>query len=393
MTIIRRRYNRDFTTIRNDVFRDEGLALDALGLLCYLRSRPDDWNISQEQLRRRFGTGSGDARKPMGREQMQRIMRDLIASGWVQREEARTGRGSFGGVEYVVLDEPEKGAPPEVETPFVASLPQSGFPTAVESAPESDFPTPGEPSTAEPEAGEPEAANPTAYQELDSTKGVSPLYPPASGGTRSIEERISEREALAGRRPERGSTRRPRAAPGCRGAAPPPVPPDTAARFERLWAAYPESGRLPADRARAVTLFVALAPGEQEAAIRSASVEAKNRAQHRSQARALHRWLERGLWRNGELALGGAAGGGGAVPAGAAPADPAAARNAAGLEQIRRGEWPRGCTHFVLADSDAGAAWDAHFTAIGMKPRWMQLQAGLGAYLPAPIPPAAEVAA
>ncbi|MGU3664442.1 hypothetical protein ACLBX9_09690 [Methylobacterium sp. A49B] len=393
MTIIRRRHNRDFTTIRNDVFRDEDLALDALGLLCYLRSRPDDWNISQEHLRRRFGTGSGDARKPMGREQMQRIMRELIASGWVLREEARTGRGAFGGVEYIVLDEPEKGSPAEAENPAVASLPQSGFPTAAEASPESGFPTPGEPSTGEPESGEPESANPTAYLELDSTKGFSPLYPPASGGTRSLEEeRISEQEAWTGNRPERGTERRPRPSQGCRGAVPPPVPPETAARFERLWKVYPESGRLAADRSRAVALFGELTPADQERAIHAAAVEARTRTQHRSQARALHRWFERGLWRNGAPATGDIGPTGAAPPPGTPAADPFAARNAAGMDQVRRGQWPSGCTHFVLADSDEGAAWEAYFAELDVKPRWMSLSSGLGAYMPAPFPPATEAA-
>jgi len=385
MTIIRRRHNRDFTTIRNDVFRDEDLALDALGLLCYLRSRPDDWNISQEHLRRRFGTGSGDARKPMGREQMQRIMRELIASGWVQREEARTGRGSFGGVEYVVLDEPEKRPLSEDEIPLVASLPQSGFPTPGE-------PSTGEPSTGEPESGEPESGNPTAYKELDSTKGFSPLYPPASGGTLSSDERISEREAWIEDRPKRTSERRHRPSQSCRHAAAPPVPPETATRFERLWQAYPESGRLAADRPRALEFFVALSPGDQEAAMHAASVEARTRAQHRSQARALHRWFERGLWRNGAPPSSvGAVLQAGSPPGGAAP-DPFAARNAAGLDQARRGHWPSGCTHFVLADSDGGAAWEAFFSKRSVKPRWMAMPSGLGAYMPAQFPPESEAA-
>ena len=55
MTIIRRRHNKNFTVIGNEVFSDERLELDALGLLCYPRSRPHDWNISTEHLRRRFG--------------------------------------------------------------------------------------------------------------------------------------------------------------------------------------------------------------------------------------------------------------------------------------------------------------------------------------------------
>ena len=43
--IIRRRHNKNFTVIGNELFSDERLSLEALGLLCYLRSRPNDWSI------------------------------------------------------------------------------------------------------------------------------------------------------------------------------------------------------------------------------------------------------------------------------------------------------------------------------------------------------------
>ncbi|WP_267422684.1 helix-turn-helix domain-containing protein [Methylobacterium sp. GC_Met_2] len=381
MTIIRRRHTKNFTVIGNEVFSDERLELDALGLLCYLRSRPHDWNISTEHLRRRFGCGP---------EKMQRLMRELIAVGWIQRHELPRGpRGIYGGFEYVVLDEPDLASDDQNAAETQVSR-EAEKPTPV---PESVQPTPGEPCTAEPESVEPESANPTAYLELDSTKGFSPLYPPASGGTRPLDEdRISEQEAWIGNRPERGTERRPRLSQGCRGAAPPPVPPEIAARFERLWAAYPESGRLAADRPRAVALFAALDPADQERAIHAASAEARTRARHRSQARALHRWFERGLWRNGAPASGGVGSAGTTAASGIAAADPFAVRNAAGMDQARRGQWPGGCTHFVLADSDEGAAWEAYFAERAVKPRWMSMPGGLGAYMPAPFPPATAAA-
>lgn len=296
MTIIRRRHNRNYTVIGNEVFSDESLDLDALGLLCYLRSRPHDWNISTEHLRRRFGCGP---------EKMQRLVRALIDTGWVQRHELPRGpRGTYGGFEYVVLDEPERLDPGENAGETSAS-PEAEKPTPV---PESDQPTPAEPCTAEPESVEPESVNPTPYQVLESTKGFSPLNPPVTGGTCPSEERISEREALAGRLPERGSARRPRTGSGFRGEALPTtaITPETLARFERLWAAYPQNGRLSAARPESLTRFAALSPAEQEAAIRTATAYAGECARLRSQAKALHRWLRDGRWRNGELALPGA---------------------------------------------------------------------------------------
>ena len=108
-----------------------------------------------------------------------------------------------------------------------------------------------------------------------------------------------------------GSARRPRAGPGCRGAAPPASSPEASVRFERLWTAYPPSGRHNTNRPAATAQFGALGPPEQEAAIRDALAYAASLNQVRSQARRLDRWLGDGLrdgrWRNGELALGGSA--------------------------------------------------------------------------------------
>ena len=266
-------------------------------------------------------------------------MRELIEAGWVLRQEIRKGgRGTFAGLEYVVLDEPEQAPPTEGKQGAEAASPESENPTAV---PESGKPESAYPESGKPESGEPEAVNPTAYQELESTKGFSPLNPPVAGGTRSVDEQISEREALAGRRPDPSSARRPRAERGCRGAALTPVAPpsETLAQFERLWVAYPASGRLPADRAESLARFGALSPTDQEAAIRAASVEAKTRAETRSQAKALHRWLRDGRWRNGELALG---------------AIGTAGTAAAGVTRV-----------FVQVDSPEWEAWAAHYRQIG----------------------------
>ena len=41
----------------------------------------------------------------------------------------------------------------------------------------------------------------------------------------------------------------------------------------------------------------------------------------------------------------------------------------------------------MLADSDGGVAWEAYFAGHNVKPRWMSLRTGLGAYMPAPFPP------
>lgn len=126
--IIRRRRNRNFTVVTNCPIEDDRLSYDALGLLTYLLSRPDDWTVKQDQLRRRGG---------IGKDKLRRIMDDLMAAGYivVQAQRGADGKpvkgegGQFAANEYVVYDEPQQpdegttsGAavaenPPRSETP------------------------------------------------------------------------------------------------------------------------------------------------------------------------------------------------------------------------------------------------------------------------------------
>lgn len=95
--IVRRRRTKNFTILENEVFDDERLSLEAMALLAWLRSRPNDWSLSVEQLRNRFKVGIN---------KMHNLVRELVELGWVTRERKRDPvTKSFIGMEYVVLDE------------------------------------------------------------------------------------------------------------------------------------------------------------------------------------------------------------------------------------------------------------------------------------------------
>ena len=49
--------NRNFTIIPNDLVNDERLTFEALGLLTYLLSQPDDWRVVPGQIKNRGGVG------------------------------------------------------------------------------------------------------------------------------------------------------------------------------------------------------------------------------------------------------------------------------------------------------------------------------------------------
>ncbi|MDF2621769.1 MAG: hypothetical protein K0S00_4428 [Xanthobacteraceae bacterium] len=120
--IIRRRYNRNFTVLPNAVLDDERLSAEAMGVLCYLRSRPGDWNVELAHLSERF---------KIGRDKTQRVVAELVDAGWIKRERTRDPvTRAFNGIDYVVYDEPADtmdsasddadGVEPQPENPVVA---------------------------------------------------------------------------------------------------------------------------------------------------------------------------------------------------------------------------------------------------------------------------------
>src|SRR5262249_10309106 len=89
--IIRRRHTKNFTTISNDLFDDERLAADEVGILAYLLSRPHDWEVRRGALQRRWG---------IGREAMKRIVTNWIKTGWCWPVRSRAPNGTT----FVIYD-------------------------------------------------------------------------------------------------------------------------------------------------------------------------------------------------------------------------------------------------------------------------------------------------
>jgi hypothetical protein len=97
MTVVRRRHNGNFVTVPNRVLDDKRLCLEAKGLLCWLLSRPNDWTFRLALIGPLLG---------IGRDKTERLFRELIDAGYVDRIQERTD-GRWGPVEYCVFDEPQ----------------------------------------------------------------------------------------------------------------------------------------------------------------------------------------------------------------------------------------------------------------------------------------------
>lgn len=96
MSVIKRRYTANFTTIENSLFDDERLAADEVGILAYLRSRPHDWEVRRPALGRRW---------KMGRDAIKRVISNFVRTGWCVARRERLPNGTFHMI-YEIRDEP-----------------------------------------------------------------------------------------------------------------------------------------------------------------------------------------------------------------------------------------------------------------------------------------------
>jgi hypothetical protein len=159
--IIRRRHTKNFTTIGNELFDDERLAADEVGILAYLLSRPDDWQVRRPALMRRWRYGD---------DRIKRVIHSLIRTGWCIAQKTRLSNGTF-HIVYEIRD--ERGpALTDDEVKDALSLVSS-------EAAETPCPPPGQPGVGEPGV----ADTPLVYIEsLPNTDSLNPESHQTGGG-------------------------------------------------------------------------------------------------------------------------------------------------------------------------------------------------------------------
>ncbi|HFD88200.1 MAG TPA: hypothetical protein ENJ35_11075 [Gammaproteobacteria bacterium] len=86
MSIFRVAKTGNFTVLLNETLRDGRLSLEAVGLLVRLLSRPQDWQVHFEALRRE---------SRVGRDKLRRILRELGHAGYLVRRRIHREDGRF----------------------------------------------------------------------------------------------------------------------------------------------------------------------------------------------------------------------------------------------------------------------------------------------------------
>ena len=125
MAIIRQKRQSHFTVINNQVFQREHLSFEAMGLLGYLLSKPDNWQVSPAEL----ANVTQGTRKHSRSNAIYAVLNELVTVGYVSRN-----RKSTGHVDYLVFDEPHHENPneenPKEDKPHQEN-PHQDYPTQV----------------------------------------------------------------------------------------------------------------------------------------------------------------------------------------------------------------------------------------------------------------------
>lgn len=129
--IIKRRVTRQFVQLDNSLVRDRRLSLDEHGMLHYLLSLPDSWEVNLKQI--------GTYWK-IGRDKRRRIFRALRKTGWAQLERLQSEDGTFIGVRWIIGDEPGPETPDDVLSTEDDGDDEGSPTTETTTAPESESP-------------------------------------------------------------------------------------------------------------------------------------------------------------------------------------------------------------------------------------------------------------
>ena len=132
MSIIRTKREHNYTVISNKVYEKNQLSWQAMGLLGYLLTKPDNWQVMVAEL----VNVTKDTKKPTGREGVYNIINELKEKGFIS-----VRKNSDGSTDYTVYDEP---------------IQQSN-----QENPNQGKPNQGKPNQAEPNQGKLNQAEPT----------------------------------------------------------------------------------------------------------------------------------------------------------------------------------------------------------------------------------------
>ncbi len=112
-SILRIKKTCNFVILDKQFLQDPSLSCRAKGLLSYLLSKPDDWEIHLSELSEHFSDGKDSIRSGID---------ELERAGYIKKERVRSKNGKFAGVRYYVFETPElSDVEPQTDLPHTVS--------------------------------------------------------------------------------------------------------------------------------------------------------------------------------------------------------------------------------------------------------------------------------
>ncbi len=207
MAIFRsKRPERNFTTLPNELINDEHLSWEARGLLIFILSKPDHWEVKTSHLIKQ----TANSRKQSKRDSVRAILKELEDAGYVRRSMRReSSSGRFGGVDYIVYETPSPASNQAAES----HLPETDLPET--DLPETDLPTSVNPPLVSTEGLEKTETSETTETSIVATGDKSPVAAAAQGDLipaghdKPIRPRIGIPDDMPGPKDQNAKTFRP----------------------------------------------------------------------------------------------------------------------------------------------------------------------------------------
>ena len=111
MRVRRLRVDTGFQSLPIAPAESRQLSLEARGLLWYLLTRPDGWDLHIEALRGDLAYERDGEWKPPGRNKLYSLLAELRRLGYVRRVQVRDEHGKMNGCEYHIYDLPQLEIP------------------------------------------------------------------------------------------------------------------------------------------------------------------------------------------------------------------------------------------------------------------------------------------
>lgn len=185
MSIVRAARKNQFYVLPTSTIEDNRLSWEARGMLVYLLSKPDHWEVNIKDLLARTRNCLG---RRSGRDKVYLILKELQMAGYIVRQYDRQG-GVFQGITYEVSETPDF----EAGEAFIASQ-QKGKPEPFTDLPETGTPPAETPHTAQPDTVKPDALvnNKQAVSIEEAVKNLTPE--PEQAGEQPDDLALTEEE-------------------------------------------------------------------------------------------------------------------------------------------------------------------------------------------------------